>query len=419
MMSLRRRTHPAHAEPKPLPVLTLREKGESERVQSPVEGIPTEEPANARPGPAPEFERLNPGRLTQFREPAEEETNADVHGLGPFESEVAPGAKQDWIRDRAEHSSRAESKAMAKRYISENFAPSDWLAVVVLNRQSQEIIQRIATAEKIASPGFQSWLRHKNAQGADIYLSLNTLRQRSRSRTKSDIQEIRHLYLDLDFDGPQKLAAIYADPSLPHPNYVLNTSPDKFQVVWKVVGIAQNEAEALLRSLAERFGADPAATDCTRVFRIPGFNNKKYPENFLVTSEFRAPPDLVHQRADFRLDVPGRVHFSPTPRSISHAPASNRTRNSQSERDWAFALRRLAQGDSPETVMRAIAAYRGQDHPNLNATPEWKAPRKTNPRYYAERTVRRAMEHLAKAKREAPGADFETDHASRESSPSR
>jgi len=65
---------------------------------------------------------------------------------------------------------RAEaSEAAVRQYLAENFEDSDKLAVVVRNRQSGETIQRMSTAQRIASPDFQAWLRFKNAHGSDIY----------------------------------------------------------------------------------------------------------------------------------------------------------------------------------------------------------------------------------------------------------
>ncbi|MGH9328346.1 MAG: DNA-primase RepB domain-containing protein [Terriglobia bacterium] len=163
------------------------------------------------------------------------------------------------------------------------FRPDHWLAVLAVNRNSGEILQRVSTARSIASPEYQRWLRYLNATGSDVYVSLNTFKEHARGRTKEDSKEIRHLYLDLDDGGARKLEAIRQDKAVPTPNYVLNTSPGKFQVIWRVEGIDQEHAEAVLRTLAQRFGGDPAATDSTRVFRLPGFNNKKYPDDFQVT----------------------------------------------------------------------------------------------------------------------------------------
>src|SRR5579859_2959694 len=170
----------------------------------------------------------------------------------------------------------------ASEYILDNFKPTDRIAVLVLNRQLGETTQRITTAQKAASPEFQAWLRYKNANGADIYVGMNPLKQDASTRTKSDIETIRHVYVDLDHGGSAALDEMKNSDLVPQPNYVLNTSPDKFQVVWKVEGITLEEAEALQHAMVREFGGDPAATDATRVLRLPGFANKKYDRDFYV-----------------------------------------------------------------------------------------------------------------------------------------
>ena len=96
----------------------------------------------------------------------------------------------------------------ASEYILDNFKPSDRIAVLLRNRSSGEIIQRIASAEKIAARDFQEWLTERNQAGFDIYVGMNTLKNGAYSRTKRDIHEIRHVYLDLDYRGPETLKAI-------------------------------------------------------------------------------------------------------------------------------------------------------------------------------------------------------------------
>jgi hypothetical protein len=165
-------------------------------------------------------------------------------------------------------------------YILDNFEPTDRIAVLVLNRRLGETTQRITTAQKASSPEFQAWLRYKNASGADIYVGMNVLQRDASTRTKDDIEKINHVYLDLDHAGATSLEALENSDLVPRPNYVLNTSPEKFQVVWKVEGMTIDEAEALNQAMVREFDGDPAATDSTRVLRLPGFANKKYEEDF-------------------------------------------------------------------------------------------------------------------------------------------
>src|SRR5713226_781182 len=129
------------------------------------------------------------------------------------------------------------SSPSASQYLKENFHPSDRIAILVLNRSPGETTQRITSSEKASSPEFQAWLKYKNASGADIYVGTNPLKQDASTRTKDDIETIRHLYLDLDHDGSVGLEVIKHSDLVPQPNYVLNTSPEKFQVVWKAEGV--------------------------------------------------------------------------------------------------------------------------------------------------------------------------------------
>ena len=261
----------------------------------------------------------------------------------------------------------------ASEYINDNFKPSERIAVLVLNRNLGETTQRITTAQKAASPEFQAWLRYKNANGADIYVGMNPLKQDASTRTKDDIETIRHLYIDLDHGGSAALEAIKNSDLVPQPNYVLNTSPDKFQVVWKVEGITPEEAEALQHAMVREFGGDPAATDSTRVLRLPGFANKKYDQDFYVQASVEST-QTYHLR-DFKVPIDSqdapRHHNEEAARS-HRAPG---TTLSQSEHDWAYAKRALARGDDPEEIIRRIADFRADDKPS--------------PEYYARHTVRR------------------------------
>ena len=65
----------------------------------------------------------------------------------------------------------------ASEYILENFNPSDRIAVLLRNRTSGEVIQRIAPAEKIARRDFQDWLANRNQAGFDIYIGMNTIKE--------------------------------------------------------------------------------------------------------------------------------------------------------------------------------------------------------------------------------------------------
>jgi hypothetical protein len=283
-----------------------------------------------------------------------------------------------------------EKQMTAPEYIRANFHPSDRIAVLVRRRGRGETIQRISTADKIAATLFQDWLHYKNEkENCDIYIGMNALKPESHTRTKDDIWAIRHLYVDLDHDGTKSLAAIEQSDLVPKPSYVLNTSPDKFQVIWKVEGMTPHQAESILHAVTAQFDGDPAATDSTRVLRLPGFTNKKYEQDSLV--KVHSQTGQTYRPHDFKIRTepvdagPARWNQS---QDRYGASATRRDRQgstephelSQSERDWAYAKRALSRDESPEDIIRNIAEFRAYDKPN--------------PQDYAFRTVSKALAEL-------------------------
>jgi hypothetical protein len=266
----------------------------------------------------------------------------------------------------------------APQYVLALHRPEDRVAVLVRNRERQQTTQRILLAEDIASAPFQDWLRDENHAGADVFIGMNPLCPGSFARTKASVLEIRHVYLDLDDDAAASLRAIRTSADAPIPNFILDTSPEKNQVVWRVEGLDQSQAEVLLRSLASQFDGDPAATDISRVLRLPGFANCKYNEQFLVRAIQES--DAVYHLRDFNI----QEESPEAPRRLSDGHTSSRKmpsgHRSQSEADWAYAKRALARGDSADQVIQRIADYRADD--------------KADPLYYARLTVTKAQNAL-------------------------
>src|SRR5262245_36744735 len=122
------------------------------------------------------------------------------------------------------NTSTEERPITASDYIKDNFEPRDRIALLLLNRETSESLQRITTAQKASSPEFQAWLRHRNATGDEIYVGMNALKQDAATRTKDQVATIRHLYVDLDHGGEEAIARMRNSGLVPEPNYVLDTS---------------------------------------------------------------------------------------------------------------------------------------------------------------------------------------------------
>lgn len=279
----------------------------------------------------------------------------------------------------------------ASEYVLDLFGPTENVAVVVRNRATGRTIQRIARADTVAGKEFQTWLASQNGAGSDVFLGMNPIRDDATSRIKPNIKDIRTVYLDLDRNGDESLQAIRNSSEVPPPNFVLDTSPGKHQVVWKINGVTQDEAESLLRALASEFDGDPAATDSTRVLRLPGFSNRKLTEEFAVRAHHET--DAAYTLRDFTIEADSPE----AARDIGDAHQSRTIapgHKSQSERDWAYAKRCLARGIHPQEVIRNIADYRAED--------------KYDPQDYARRTVAKAQAELNERN---PQSNFLSDPA--------
>ena len=268
----------------------------------------------------------------------------------------------------------------APEYVFALHEPSDQVAVLVRNRTRHQTTQRILPAEAIASAPFQSWLHEQNQSGADIFIGMNPVREGSRNRTKEQIREVRHAYLDLDEEAGASLQAIRTSGDVPPPCFVLDTSPGKHQVVWRVEGFDTTQAESLLRALASQYGGDPAATDISRLFRFPGFTNRKYNEAFVVRVHHES--DAVYHQQDFHIHEDSPESPKDFTESLSGTRRMPTGHRSQSEADWAYAKRALARGDDPQIIIQRIADYRADE--------------KSDPIYYARHTVTKAQAELVR-----------------------
>jgi hypothetical protein len=258
----------------------------------------------------------------------------------------------------------------ATDFLTRCFAPGETIALLLRRDGVDRPAQRIVTVEQVLAPRYLGWLAHENHTGSNVYAAANPLRVGSRRRTKDSIAEVRHLYIDIDFDGEARIAALRASDAVPVPTAILSTSPNKYQVLWRVDGFDFECQETTLKQLALAFGGDPACTDCNRVLRIPGFLNCKYSPAHPVAVEY--PCDSISNPDDFHLDdamLPLR----------GFARQMQPGKHTHSEQDWAWVMDELAHGKDAVKLTHTLASRRAD---------------KPNPLYYAQRTVDMASARL-------------------------
>jgi hypothetical protein len=267
-----------------------------------------------------------------------------------------------------------KSMRVAQDFLTRCFASGESIALFLRRDTSASATQRIVPLQRVLTPRYLGWLAHENSTGANIYVAANPLRTGSKKRTKESIAAMRHLYIDIDTDGEARLAALRVCDVAPTPNVVLSTSPGKYQVLWRVEGFDLERQESTLKILSVAFGGDSACTDCSRVVRVPGFQNYKYDPAHVVTVEYLS--DCIYCPADFHLDI------SVAEAAISTHENTERKhpgKHTHSEYDWAFVSHELAHGKDATKLTRALASRRSD---------------KPNPLYYAQRTVDLASARL-------------------------
>jgi hypothetical protein len=264
------------------------------------------------------------------------------------------------------------------RYIEILFRPDDRVAITLIkkgpdSKTTLDSKQRTIVASELIAPKWQRFLRAMDYHGYEIYCGMNPIRPNAFGRQKRDILEIRHIFLDFDEDGDNALKRLLARRDIPHPNITLNTSPHKYQTIWKVAGFSPQAAEDLLRSLTRDTGADIAVTDIARVLRIPGFHNHKYCPAHLVAAHCYHT-NVLPQALFPSLDLTQSP--KPVPKRQHHRKRSDGIDHSRSGVDFGHTLGWLQANVSHAEILDKLIAQRHD---------------KANPEYYARKTLENAI----------------------------
>jgi len=253
-------------------------------------------------------------------------------------------------------------------------------ALVIVNRETKEVDERFISPRQIHK--FIPYCRFRNSQGADIYFTPSRLLPKSRKRTKSHFQDQQKI-IYLEFDIEDSISRI-EDKKYPHPSAIVASSFNRHHIYWRLAeSISASKQEELMRNMAYDLGADTAATDTSRLLRLPTFHNKK-PErdNFQSVMIYPTKSEKIsstsfEELASF-VDDYQEGELTSFSSGASHVPCGRSSIDtSQSSRDWATVNEELfREGLDPGLVIKRL---------------ESKSGRKPNPRYYAELTVKKAL----------------------------
>ena len=229
------------------------------------------------------------------------------------------------------------------------------------------------------------YLRHANSQGADIYFTPSVLKEnKSRKRTKSNFEDNQSVVY-LEFDSPNQFDNLIDNRVIPYPSAVVGSSEGRNHVYWKLSEpIPKRKQEELMANLARSVGADTAATDVSRVLRLPTFCNKK-PErnNYQCQLVYPNNPEdpQIETSFDELISICEEYEETKIPSQHAHACATVSINRSsaidRSAQDWALVNQKLFEDQmNPEDVQIWLMERRGD---------------KPNPSYYSTRTVKKAL----------------------------
>jgi hypothetical protein len=234
-----------------------------------------------------------------------------------------------------------------------------------------------------------------NCQGWNIYITPSVLKAGVRSRTKdSFIPEQDVVFVDAD--NKQAMEKVRAE--YPYPTLVVKTSIGHYHIYWKLTEkISIDEQEAIMKRIAQDIGADPAATDVSRVLRLPGFWHKSKDNTV----------DIVFSRAEkvnyksFRPILPYQVCSSLPTNCTRSSIGARRVQKrdiyvsdivgrdgekfvfpSKSEEDWYLVNEWLRQGIGQNECIERLKVRRAGEKKNVD--------------YYAKKTLENALKKLDK-----------------------
>jgi hypothetical protein len=233
------------------------------------------------------------------------------------------------------------------RFLRTAYEPADWIALFLKSYDTGQVLQRVGPLALFLEPRIHAWLRAMNAKRFNIYVSVNAVREGQRTRTKHAIAAVRHIFLEADEDGHERLAEISARTDLPPLSYILESSPGRLHFFWRVANFSSEGAERLQKYLARVFGTDLAATSCSQTTRIAGYHNHKRTPSHLITVRYGHPEPRFTPES-----FPQPLAVEPTMRWPISRPVSRRISMGVAER----ARRYL------ERVEPAIAGQHGDLH---------------------------------------------------------
>ena len=227
---------------------------------------------------------------------------------------AAPAAQQapfdpfTFTEEEKKEFTRSNHDESYARFIKAHFEPNDNVCFTLLDPEKKRPARNIFMPRADAlDPNFVANL-HEFNKVYNVYVGMNAYNPalvgeiNNGGRTEGNVVGIRNLYADADVNGRETLHLITTSVDVPgEVTDILESSPGKFQFIWRVQDMPKEAAKEALRAIIQKFGTDEAVKDVARVLRVPGFKNLKYPAAPVV--RVVRSHDKQFTRADFKLKI--------------------------------------------------------------------------------------------------------------------
>jgi putative DNA primase/helicase len=173
-------------------------------------------------------------------------------------------------------------------YIRQLFEPGDWINLQFIHQTETwldakgqphaQTDDNFMFLEDAIKPSNLAFIHDAQEKGWNSYVAMGAFTPEVRRRRKKDIKNIRSAYIELDANGKAGLEKIDEDVKaeiIPAPHFKIESSPEKYHIIWQMKNCSVKEQESLNRALQRHYGSDPASVDASRVLRLPGTRNLK------------------------------------------------------------------------------------------------------------------------------------------------
>ena len=165
----------------------------------------------------------------------------------------------------------------AARLLLTLFEPDDLVCVVATDGK-YGWDGEVRTAMEWADPSSIAVLTADNNAGKSIYFCVNPLKNAEAgpkgpsARYADNVAVVKNIMLDVDVDAEKWYPLIQ---ELTPPGYVQETSNGKLQKIWRIRSCDEKQFKKITDAFFGELGGDAKCGDICRLFRLPGFVNRK------------------------------------------------------------------------------------------------------------------------------------------------